>query len=468
MRRMECTLISSEKGKPMLLIDGFKFSFHKELKGGVKRWMCSCKKSHCKAFVKTNGEENIIIEATLQHNHEKQPEHLLNRQLLSNSVKKVAVEHPTEKPIKLIRKELLQADFKTTTTHDITRARKNAYHARTSILCKLPKNVQEFQEVLEANEVKTSKNEHFILLNDKDNHIVIFATSSNIKFLSGVLDWYVDGTFEYCPKFFLQLFTIHGLKNGLYIPLIFCLLPNKLQHTYKVIFEFLKNILSLEMSNYYPQTITVDFEYAIHSAIAQVFPLAQIRGCRFHLCQAWYRKIQQLGLSSEYKKQNEESSEITKYLTYIFGLPFLRPEDVGDCFAIDFASILPKNDLVIKFSDYLVDNYIDENSKFPPHIWAEHSSSVEHTTNACESFHNQYNSSFYSAHPNLHQFIKVLLDFQLETYRKVRSVDNVRKVQNPKIKLKKEFIDKKIEELYEYKIDRFTFVKALSYRFKSI
>lgn len=32
---------------------------------------------------------------------------------------------------------------------------------------------------------------------------------------------YVDGTFKYCPKLFYQLFTIHGLSNGYYIPLVF-------------------------------------------------------------------------------------------------------------------------------------------------------------------------------------------------------------------------------------------------------
>ncbi|KAF0718717.1 MULE domain-containing protein [Aphis craccivora] len=41
----------------------------------------------------------------------------------------------------------------------------------------------------------------------------------------------MDGTFKYCPQFFLQMFTIHGLKNG-HIPLIFYLLPDKSIETY--------------------------------------------------------------------------------------------------------------------------------------------------------------------------------------------------------------------------------------------
>lgn len=73
----------------------------------------------------------------------------------------------------------------------------------------------------------------------------------------------------------------------------------------------------------------------------------------------------------------------------MFGLSFLRPDDVGDCFAIDLGAIQPTSNAVTKFADYLVNTYIDENSLFPPHIWTEHSSSLERTTNACESFHAQ-------------------------------------------------------------------------------
>lgn len=35
---------------------------------------------------------------------------------------------------------------------------------------------------------------------------------------------YVDGTFTYCVKHFLQLFTIHGYLNDHCVPLCFCVL----------------------------------------------------------------------------------------------------------------------------------------------------------------------------------------------------------------------------------------------------
>jgi hypothetical protein len=80
---------------------------------------------------------------------------------------------------------------------------------------------------------------------------------------------------------------------------------------------------------------------------------------------------------------SKENSEIKSYLTYIFGLPFLDPKDVGDCFAIELGAIQPVSDVITKFADYLIETYIAEDSTFPPHMWAEHSSSVTRTTNAC-------------------------------------------------------------------------------------
>jgi hypothetical protein len=39
---------------------------------------------------------------------------------------------------------------------------------------------------------------------------------------------------------------------------------------------------------------------------------------------------------------------------------------------------------------------------------------IERTTNCCESFHSKFNSCFYSAHPNIFQFMDVLKEVQIE------------------------------------------------------
>jgi transposase-like protein len=59
----------------------------------------------------------------------------------------------------------------------------------------------------------------------------------------------------------------------------------------------------------FPATFVTDFESETKTATGTAFPHSRIQGCRFHLAQAWYRKMQQLGLA----KQNITSgSEVGK------------------------------------------------------------------------------------------------------------------------------------------------------------
>jgi hypothetical protein len=56
-----------------------------------------------------------------------------------------------------------------------------------------------------------------------------------------------------------------------------------------------------------------------------MFPTTEIQCCRFHLGQSWWRKVQKLGLSKEYK---EKDCDIGKWLASFFGLPFLDASDI--------------------------------------------------------------------------------------------------------------------------------------------
>jgi len=44
-------------------------------------------------------------------------------------------------------------------------------------------------------------------------------------------------------------------------------------------------------------------------------------GCNLHLCQNWYRQIQQLGITNHY---NNDESKIETFLVVTFDLPFLH------------------------------------------------------------------------------------------------------------------------------------------------
>jgi hypothetical protein len=78
--------------------------------------------------------------------------------------------------------------------------------------------------------------------------------------------------------------------------------------------------------------VVIDFEQVIHSAVAEVFPNAKIKWCRFHLGQSWWRKIQSLGLTKMYNTNIDESYN----LKFFLGFPFLDSDNVIDCFMDEF------------------------------------------------------------------------------------------------------------------------------------
>jgi hypothetical protein len=79
-------------------------------------------------------------------------------------------------------------------------------------------------------------------VNDAESGIVIFSCNTNLKCLCNEMcDIFIDGTFKYCPKFFFQLYSIHGCKNGNYIPLVFALLPLKTEECYNKMWDLLRH-----------------------------------------------------------------------------------------------------------------------------------------------------------------------------------------------------------------------------------
>ena len=80
---------------------------------------------------------------------------------------------------------------------------------------------------------------------------------------------------------------------------------------------------------------------------------------------------------------------------------------------------------VLSSLDYLLETYVDKNSKYPPTMWASKPcSTAKRTNNGPESFHSHFNDQFYSAHPCIYVFIDVLKQIQTTTYIKIRGLDN--------------------------------------------
>jgi len=101
-------------------------------------------------------------------------------------------------------------------------------------------------------------------------------------------------------------------------------------------------------------TIYADFETAIHNAVTKVRRGLEFKACRFHSGQSWWRKMQSLGLSKQYGREDSEGSQ---FLKKIFGLSLLPLAEVCNCLALEFLSNLPNDTRVEQFCDYMLGNF---------------------------------------------------------------------------------------------------------------
>ena len=76
------------------------------------------------------------------------------------------------------------------------------------------------------------------------------------------------------------------------------------------------------------------------------------------------------------------------------------------------------------FLEYLLDNYVRDNSQFHPLTWAAEPSDNPHTANVVESFnsHISMDSFIIFLRPNVYLFIDGLLGIQVSTYLLLNSI----------------------------------------------
>ena len=258
------------------------------------------------------------------------------------------------------------------------------------------------------------------------------------------------------------MYTLHGCKDGNYVPLVYALLPGKSEECYTNMWNFIFQLCEQRNLVLKPQSIHIDFEQAMHNVILRMLPGSKIDCCRFHLGQNWWRKIQDLGLSTEYK---EKTCEIGKWLSSFFGLPYLSPDQIEDCFVDDIMTESPTDSRCIKFADYVLETYISPESRYPPSFWAATpTANFKRTNNGPESFHAHFNDQFYSKHPNMFIYVDVVKKIQATTYIKIRSMDTPAAVRRWE-KEKTDYLMEKHGMYLRGEISRHDYIKTVAYKF---
>ena len=131
---------------------------------------------------------------------------------------------------------------------------------------------------------------------------------------------YVDGTFRTAPPPYTQFFTIHGELNDHILKLACGLLNNKTTAAYEEVFREVANRIHVVTGQpWVVREMVTDYETAIINAAENTFPGISIYGCYFHFTKAIWRKVQQLGLSVQYR----QIADVRNFIRRVMALGFL-------------------------------------------------------------------------------------------------------------------------------------------------
>ncbi|CAG2193079.1 unnamed protein product [Mytilus edulis] len=189
------------------------------------------------------------------HNHQQCDDRKIERHQLRVYAKRKAADDLTQRPSKIIRAGLKDVGEDSLHPKDLKSVSKAMYRVRRKSQPNLPKSREEVHTLFEGYPVQTSKFENFLQVNDRENGIIIFTCTTNLECLCYVEEIFMDGTFKFCPKFFKQLYTIHGFKNGNYIPLVFILLTGKSEEIYHHCFTKLVEVCDDRNLTLKPKTV---------------------------------------------------------------------------------------------------------------------------------------------------------------------------------------------------------------------
>lgn len=272
-----CKTILSQKGKEILLRDGYTFHKNKNV-NNVIYWECR-ERSHkrtgdgnfvkCAAKAKTTLKDGKhFLESSSVHNHSPDAEdkiYLENNEFL----KKESV-NTKDKPSQII--QMAKAQISTTALQIlpstqsmkkvINRKRRNGYPKEPANLCDvvIPPNLRSTLSNLKFLQFESnfdididSDSDDFcgfdVALESKlkENHgnILIFSTVENLKLLAKATYFIIDGTFKTAPTIYYQLYSIHapvGKENSRLLPLVYALMSKKNTDAYLKLFTQLTKI----------------------------------------------------------------------------------------------------------------------------------------------------------------------------------------------------------------------------------
>ena len=411
-------------GQPRLICqdtDGYLYTLKKKTKSHSV-WKCRLSKCSALAYIDiidpVIGDSPNLRLGSSQHNHSAPPLETLDAINVTRALKRKAMEQDLAPTQNMISEVLAHTTPevncilpKFDSLQRITR-RARAGDDDESFVAK-----QRAAIILSENSCLSHRGDIFLLYDEpgREDRIIVFGTDRNKKMLKKYRLWMADGTFWVTPDLFYQTFTVHACINGVALPLIYALLPNKKSETYLRFANVLKDWCGDEEG-----CLMFDFETGILPQFRSVFPDHIIKLCYFHLTQNLQKNV-----SNKHKKQysnDENFAQAVRLLAALAFVPLDRIESalevILDHFAETNTDLLP---IYWYFEKYYIGELVAQDlprttPTYPVGLWnfyadmttSEETQNYPRTINKCEAWHGSFRKRFTSAHPTLKVFIRAL------------------------------------------------------------
>ncbi|KAI1714458.1 MULE transposase domain-containing protein [Ditylenchus destructor] len=215
------------------------------------------------------------------------------------------------------------------------------------------------------------------------------------------------------PLLFDSLWVLYVRLAHTFVPVLFCLMSNRVATTYISVLEKIKEL----RPDVNPQSFSLDFESAEIGAIRQVFPNTQLEGCFFHFQKAVLRYVYKQGNKCLYDKNNKFRNEVGT----VAAIAFVPISDIDIRFS-EISEWVEQSEfrdqlvpLVEAIEIVYIGTLIRDNKRrqprIPRQIWNVYErvkSAQPKTNNAIEAFNGQLLRTVSASHPTIWKLIHAM------------------------------------------------------------
>ena len=207
-------------------------------------------------------------------------------------------------------------------------------------------------------------------------------------------------------------------------------------------FSLLKDAAMTHGLDLDPTTVLCDFEIAIIQAVSLNFPNSRHQGCYYHFMQAIWRKVQALGLASDYS--NPQDMTLKNFVQKMCAIAFCPPAFVRSAW-ISVQEEAPELPRIDELVEYFSATWV--RSSFQIRQWNYFKIEGPRTNNHVEGWHSRLKNIVGKAHPNVYELVEVIQKEESVTTMKVQQL--VAGASQPPRRRKIKDRERKIQTLFQ-------------------